>query len=379
MESFASMWWPHDNELGFLDSFKPHTESDYLFLNFLSSENGTIGSVVSLATGLPLRPGSRFLSEGQYMRTPLASSAHLPYKRAGYKTRFLYGGKLGWRQLGSYLQAQGWDVLEGADQLIEKMSLQGMKDAERGNEWGIFDEYLFRYVQQELKDAREPQFFFVLTTSNHPPFETPPSFKPSGPKKLSPELKRLFTLSEGEVQSRMHTMQYANRQLGDFLTQVKAGPLKEKVAVAATGDHAFWIGRDEGKPGFARKYGVPFYLYLPDALKPPLWDKENWGSHIDVLPTLYEQTLSNAEYWAFGQSLFAPKGAALNAKNLVVDKSGAYIAGAPHCWVEGAVKTLKPCEPSTELLMLRNYQRAQIGLTDEFLRAMSSGLIRPLP
>ncbi|MFN9116282.1 MAG: sulfatase-like hydrolase/transferase, partial [Bacteroidota bacterium] len=118
MESFSSMWWPFQNELPFLDTFKKHTEEDVLFLNFLSSENGTIGSVVAMATGLPLRPGARFLSEGQYMRTKLASSVHLPYKRAGYQTRFLYGGKLGWSQLGSYLQGQGWDVLEGAEHLI---------------------------------------------------------------------------------------------------------------------------------------------------------------------------------------------------------------------------------------------------------------------
>ncbi len=379
MESFASMWWPWEKELPFLDSFRSHTTEDYLFLNFLSSENGTIGSVVALASGLPLRPGARFLSEGQYMRTPVASAAHLPYKKAGYTTRFLYGGKLGWRQLGSYLQGQGWDVLEGADQLIDKMDLNQIKESERGNEWGIFDEYLFRYVEEELAKATTPQFFFVLTTSNHPPYETPASFKPEGLKKLTPELRAMFNKSPEETLQRFRTLQYANRQLGNLLTKVKTGPLKDNVVVAATGDHAFWIGKDEGKPSFGRKYGVPFYLYLPAALKPATWDPENWGSHIDIMPTLYERTLSEASYWGFGQDMFTGQGAALNSNDVVMNKSGAWISGVSYCWQENVVKTLTPCPENTERLLLRNFGRAQIGLTDEFLRSLASGMIGPLP
>jgi len=379
MESFASMWWPWEKELPFLDSFRQHTTEDYLFLNFLSSENGTIGSVVALATGLPLRPGARFLSEGQYMRTPVASAAHLPYKRAGYTTRFLYGGKLGWRQLGSYLQGQGWDVLEGADQLVEKMNLNQIKESERGNEWGIFDEYLFRYVEDELAKATTPQFFFVLTTSNHPPYETPTSFRPEGLKKLDPELRKLFNKPADEVLQRLRTLQYANRQLGNLLTNVKAGPLKDNVVIAATGDHAFWIGKDEGKAGLGRKFGVPFYLYLPQALKPMAWDPENWGSHIDIMPTLYERTLSQANYWGFGHDMFTGQGAALNSHGVVMNKSGAWINGASYCWQENAVKTLTACPENTERLILRNFGRAQIGLTDEFLRSLASGMIGTLP
>jgi hypothetical protein len=379
MESFGSMWWPWEKELPFLDSFRAHTQEDYLFLNFLSSENGTIGSVVSLATNLPLRPGARFLSEGQYMRTKLASGAHLPYQKAGYHTRFLYGGKLGWRQLGSYLQGQGWDQLEGADQLIQKMNLYDVKEAERGNEWGVFDEYLFRYVADELKKATKPQFFFVLTTSNHPPYETPPSYRVEGLKKIPTDLKKLFSKSEEESLQRLRTLQYANRQLGNFLTTVKTGELKDKVAVAATGDHSFWIGRDEGKPGYARKYAVPFYLYLPTALKPASWDQQKWGSHIDIMPTLYERTLSKASYWGFGQDMFAPTGAALNTTAGAVGKSGAWIGNEAYCWVEGESNTLKTCPSDTNHLLLRNFRRAQIGLTDEFLRANASGMIGPLP
>jgi phosphoglycerol transferase MdoB-like AlkP superfamily enzyme len=304
---------------------------------------------------------------------------HLPYKRAGYQTRFLYGGKLGWRQLGSYLQGQGWDVLEGAEHLIDKMNLLNLKESERGNEWGIFDEFLFKYVQDELARATTPQFFLVLTTSNHPPFETPSSFKPSGLTKISPELMKLFNKPQDEVLMRFRTVQYANRHLGNFISQVKEGTMKDRVVIAATGDHGFWIGKDEGKVGMGKKYGVPFYVYLPAALKPATWDPQNWGSHIDIMPTLYERTLSNQEYWSFGQDMFAARGAALNAYGIAMDKSGAWISGKSYCWTDVVGKILAPCEPTTELKLLQNYERAQIGLTDEFLRATQSGQISVLP
>lgn len=368
MESFGSYWWPYEKELPFLDSFRAHTESDFLFLNFLSSENGTIGSTVAMATNLPLRPGARFLSEGEYMRTLLASGAHLPYERAGYTSRFVYGGKLGWRQLGSYLQAQGWDVLDGADQLKEKMNLLSQVAPENlGNEWGLFDEHLFNYVARELAAASSPQVFFVLTTSNHPPYETPRTFKPEGLQKLSPELAKLFIKTPEESLRRLRTLQYANRQLGNFLTNLKASELKDKVVVAATGDHSFWIGKDEGTLGLVRKYGVPFYLYLPTALRPAQWDKSRWGSHIDIWPTLYHRTLSQADYWAFGSDMFAPRGAALNAAGIVAGSEGAVINGVAYCWAEE--KWLKACGDDGSLKQLHNFSRAQIGLTDEFLRA----------
>lgn len=379
MESFGSYWWPYADKIPFLSDFRAHTEADYLFLNFLSSENGTIGSTVALASNLPLRPGARFLSEGKYLRTPLASSAHLPYKRAGYTTRFLYGGKLGWRQLGSYLQGQGWDVLEGADQLKKKMNLEEtVKPENLGNEWGLFDEYLFQYVQSELEHATTPQVFFVLSTSNHPPYETPVTFKPEGLQKMDPELLKLFTKSEADVLKRFRTLQYSDQQLGRFMTRVKSGGLKDKIVVAATGDHSFWIGRDEGPTGLVRKYGVPFYLYLPEALRPAHWDKERWGSHIDIWPTLYNRTLSGASYWAFGTDMFsAGPGAAMNNYGVIAGKPGAVVRGQYYCWKEE--RWLEPCPENPALTMLMNYGRAEIGLTDEFLRANASGEVRPLP
>src|SRR5690606_13408754 len=120
-----------------------------LFNNFQPAENGTIGSIVSVATSQVIRPGARFLSESQYMKTHLRSAGHLPFKDQGYDTNFLYGGKLGWRDLGKFLQAQGYDHLWGAEEVKEAMpELNNINAQELGNEWGIFDEYLYAFLAE---------------------------------------------------------------------------------------------------------------------------------------------------------------------------------------------------------------------------------------
>jgi phosphoglycerol transferase MdoB-like AlkP superfamily enzyme len=52
---------------------------------------------------------------------------------------------------------------------------------------------------------------------------------------------------------------------------------------------------------------VPFYLYIPNKLKPNKKIDTNKivGSHTDILPTLYNLSLSNTNYWATGTDLLS--------------------------------------------------------------------------
>jgi phosphoglycerol transferase MdoB-like AlkP superfamily enzyme len=122
MESFGSYWNDMDSEqFQLLGELKDHFSQGFLFKNFLPSENGTIGSIVSVATSQVIRPGARYLSESEFMQTPLSSSGQVPFKESGYETHFVYGGKLGWRDLGKYLSIQKYDNLWGADEIKEVM------------------------------------------------------------------------------------------------------------------------------------------------------------------------------------------------------------------------------------------------------------------
>lgn len=377
VRNFASLWW--DEALPVLGGFKKHADEDILFQNFITSANGTIGIIDALTSGLPPRPGARSLSESEYMRTQIASGSHLPFKRAGYTTRFLYGGKLGWRQLGQYLNVQGWDQLEGPEQVFEKQNLYDLKEADRASELGVYDEHLFAYLKRELETATAPQFFFVLTTTSQPPFELPLSHKPQGLNRLTPDEKKSFGRDSDDVLALAKGLQYSLGHLSSFIDGVKSGALKENLALAVTGDHAYWVGRNRGDENLVQRLGVPFYLYLPADLKPQSWNKENWGSHVDILPTLFEATLPGKAYWGFGQSMFKARGAGLNAQNIAVSDVGAWVGGRAKCWTSETEKTLVDCTPTEELEALLHFNRAQMGLADEFLRTQASGQIGLLP
>ena len=366
MESFGSYWNEQDGpRFNLLGELKPHFKEGIYFKNFLPAENGTIGSVVSVATAQVIRPGARFLSESNFMKTPLSSAGQLAYKKAGYDTHFIYGGKLGWRDLGKYLTHQGYDHLWGADEIKESMpELINIEERDLGNEWGIFDEYLYSFIEEQLRYATKPQFFMVLTTSNHPPFEYPSSYNVL-PLDLNKEIMQKLTVDEDLARKRFEGIQYANQKFGEFLTKIKLTALNDKTVVALTGDHSFWIAKGVGSDEEFQRYAVPFFLKVPERLRPK-YDPDNFGSHEDIFPSLYHVSLSGQDYVKLGEDLFAEQGLAVNSSGLVADKNGAFHHGKSWDWTED--NKLKESDSPKKHIKLKRRTEAMIGIVDHYLK-----------
>jgi phosphoglycerol transferase MdoB-like AlkP superfamily enzyme len=369
MESFGSYWFDRQSaDFNFLGDLDRHFKEDILFERFLSGENGTIGSILSVGMGQVIRPGARFLSEGEYMRTSLTSSSAVPFGRAGYDTHFVYGGKLGWRDLGQYLKAQNFYQLHGADEIKEQMpELNSIRDL--GNEWGVFDEYLYSFIEKKIQNATRPQFFLVLTTTNHPPFEFPRTYKPL-PLELTPERMNELTVDKEIASQRFLALQYSNQKFADFISRLKSSPLKDNTVVSLTGDHSFWLAKVIPEKNYFKKNAVPFYIYAPAHIRPKTYDAANFGSHEDILPTLYELTLSETRYTKLGEDLLNEDGVAINSAGTVGSKRGVMIDARPFCWVDSNYTELKSC--SEDLSFLWQYRSGIIGITDEFLRETKS-------
>ena len=369
MESFGSYWNDQNSsQFNLLGSMEEHFKEGILFKNFLPAENGTIGSIVSVATSQVIRPGARFLSESDFMKTPLQIAGHLPYKNAGYETHFLYGGKLGWRDLGKYLSIQGYEHLWGADEVKEAMpELTNIESRDLGNEWGIFDEYLYSFIEEQLRTATKPQFFLVLTTSNHPPFEYPSSYN-TLTLDLDQKTLEKMTVGEDMARKRFLGLQYGNQKAGEFLTRIKTSSLNDKVVVALTGDHSYWIAKGVGAEEEFKRFAVPFFLKVPDRLKPMKWDIDNFGSHEDIFPTLYHLTLSGQEYYKLGENLLGEEGIALNSSGLAATKKGAFHHDSFWLREKSGSLILKKVGPSSELITIRDRARSMIGLTDLYLK-----------
>lgn len=370
MESFGSYWNLKDgDQFNILAELKDHLNQGVLFKNFLPAENGTIGSIVSVSVSEVIRPGARFLSESEFMKVPLSSAGHLAFQQSGYETHFVYGGKLGWRDLGKYLKTQGYDKIWGADEIKEAMpELNNIAPADLGNEWGIFDEYLYTFIEEQLRTSTKPQLFLVLTTSNHPPFEYPSTYQPAN-LYLTPEILGQLTVDEELAKKRFNGLQYANQKVGEFISRVKTSSLGDHTIVGLTGDHSFWIAKGVGHEQEFKRYAVPFFLSIPEKYMPTTVDRNKFGSHEDIFPTLINLALSEQSYVKLGEDMFSESSDAINSTGLFANEKGAYHHGTFWKWIDLENQLLAPTESTPELEKMRAKAMGLIGLTDAYLKS----------
>jgi phosphoglycerol transferase MdoB-like AlkP superfamily enzyme len=257
---------------------------------------GTIGSLEAAITNLARLPLSKFLCQSKYAYNKYFFSGPMPYKNNNYQTVFMYGGNSGWRNCQSYMPSLGFDKVIGEGSMP--------KEYER-NQWGVFDEYLFDYIFRVLDEGDKSKFIYIMTTSNHPPFSLPSQYKQPYPLELNEQLNKDITGDMKLAKMRFATYQYSCQKVGEFLTRLKNSKYADNTIVAITGDHNFWSAFSYPIDRKLDEMSVPFYLYIPQKLKPAKIDTTIVGSHTDILPTLYELSLSSTTYWAMGNNLLA--------------------------------------------------------------------------
>lgn len=330
MESFGSYWMQfHSDKFNLLGDLEPHFTEDLLFRNFVPATGSTIGSISALMINAPHRPLGPFLTESQFLQVRFPTSPARVYKEAGYKTRFIYGGAVGWRDLNKFAHFQGFESIEGEPE-IEKL-LGPLKDK---HDWGVYDADVFQYVLKTLETADQPQLVVVLTTTNHPPYQVPRDF-------VTPRQELPETISNGLIvdkalaMARFQVYYYAADQLGKFITQIKSSSLKDRVIMGATGDHNFYLVNFSDAQ-LLQKWSVPFYLYVPPEMRQTLGtvDLGRFGSHMDIFPTVARLSLSNSKMRLLGNDLLAPTTlpqnlAAFHSSGLAVNSEGAVINLGP--------------------------------------------------
>ena len=365
MESLGGYWLKYDKpEFDLVGDLRKHFNEDTYITNFLSSTNATIGSLSCLMIGSPQRPISEFLTESSYLQVPFRTSPARTFKSAGYKARFIYGGNPGWREINKFAVRQSFDTVEGEAEINDTMG--GLKEH---HDWGIYDEDLFDYLFKTLTEAKTPQFVLTMTTTNHPPYQLPSTYK-SPEFKVPQELESRLIADPELAQNRFKTYRYSTTKLAQFLDRVKHSPLKDKLIIAVTGDHTFWIvnfGEDE----MLQKGSVPLYLYMPAAIRKKL-NPNTFGSHADILPTLYNLALSNQTYYSVARDLFSPTpDYAVNASNLIANQQGAVLVAAQSPddhglkW-EGHFERLAPSPMTDNQKELSTKYKSLMGVLDYY-------------
>ncbi len=363
MESFGSHWMQFNSEnFNFLGELQTHFNDDIFFNKIISGDNGTIGSLMVLSTNIPHRNGARFISESRYMRLPLKTSAHIPYTKEGYDTNFLYGGKLSWRDIGRFFEAQGYTNVEGESHIKESLNLTDRQ----GTEWGLYDEHFFSHIYKKLETSKKPQFLVGLSTTNHPPFEVPSSF--SAPVLSLPDkLKNKISREEDLFMERFKAFQYSNYKLAEFIKKVKSSKLGKNTIIVVTGDHNFWGFMNYTNKESYSKFRVPLYFYIPESIAPKKFDKSIVGGHEDIMTTLYNISLSNKAFYSFGDDLFNSQNSNALGGSIYAGEFGGFYKGKK--FVFDDMDTDFSPNATVLLEQLKTQYRSTLTVSDYFLRS----------
>lgn len=315
---------PPENDL--LGRFRPHLEQGFLFERFLAGTSGTIDSIVMTLFHSPVAT----ISHSSVQNRPLAGSAVLPYKRAGYEVAFLYGGNGMWRNLANYLPVQGFDRVYDENDIIGALP----EAAQYSGTWGVPDEYLFRFANRVLESAEKPTLLFIMTVTNHSPYKVPENYD-ARPVAASERLSSLTGYEDEQIDVLLKTFQYSANALGQFIDRIRQSDrLKDRTVIAVTGDHRMrYVSTDE-LTEWGLAYAVPFYLNVPDPILEHTsyrYDPMRIGSHRDMFPTLYHFSLSDQDYITLGgENLLASEGVSnigYNAERSM-NPAGAFTGGA---------------------------------------------------
>jgi phosphoglycerol transferase MdoB-like AlkP superfamily enzyme len=222
------------------------------------------------------------------------------------------------------------------------------------HDWGIYDKYTYDFVFEKLKNAKKPQFIFVLTTNNHPPYTISKEYR-SKQLHFSKELNEHITGDKTLAKERFQDYQYALDMAGRFMDKIKSSSLASNTIVAITADNNTVEGIMHYDNYYDETKKIPFYLYLPKYLHVSDINTSVAGSHKDIFPTLYNLSLSNRAYISIGTDLRDNEAlhCGFNDAGVIISNDGGFKTKKPE------TKLQKECD---------EYYRASLAVTEYLIK-----------
>jgi phosphoglycerol transferase MdoB-like AlkP superfamily enzyme len=198
-------------------------------------------------------------------------------QKEGFKTSFYYGGSPKWNKLYNYVPQMGYQEFL-AENVFEKVEKQ---------KYGLHDLDIFLELDKRLKASNGPTFDFLMTLSNHPPYQIPQSFIDHNI--YMPEALRKILIDDPEhFKLRLNAFRYADYALGEYMKKAAESPYFQDTVYLITADHSFTSTVGFPASDTWDTENIPFLIYAPGLLRPELKGKtiENYTTHLDILPTV---------------------------------------------------------------------------------------------
>lgn len=242
-------------------------------------------------------------SEASPMQTPAGPTLPRVLQQAGYRTAFLTTGPLAFVGKGDWLEAIGFDYIEGNKHPFyrgwPRLTFQAAPD-----------EALYRRTLQWMDAQKDgPWFATVETVTSHIPYVDPATGKP-----------------DTEASFR-----YADRWVGWFVRELEARGYFEHGVLIITGDHRAMTAVEPGekeKLGEAYTALVPFVLI--DRLRPPGERVDSLHKQADLVPSMEQWLGGPVDLGPYNASLFEPP-----RDNVALHRRGTELGLLDVFWPEG--------------------------------------------
>ena len=276
-ESFGSEFW---GCLGRSNTLTPEmdrlaAEQGILFTNLYASGNRTVRGMEGVLASFPPLPGESIVKRD--LSDNVETVARV-FKRDGYSTLFLYGGR------GVFDGMRSFTVRNGYDRFVEEKHFEHPTFT---TVWGVCDEDLYDHSVDELRAlslSGQPFFATILSVSNHKPFTYP-----KGKIAADPDERR-----------RENAVSYSDYALGQFFKKVRTEPFWTNTIFAVVADHGARVYGEQSIP--IHSYEIPLLIVGPAVVTRPSRVGRLGGS-LDVAPTLLGMVGRPYRSTFFGQDL----------------------------------------------------------------------------
>jgi phosphoglycerol transferase MdoB-like AlkP superfamily enzyme len=359
MESWSAEPFKYQSkDMDVLAGLRDKLHNAWVFGNFDAAHHGTHPALEAILYNTPVTP----ITNGKYRDIKLDWGVPFAMKKAGYDTLFVTSGQSGWRELNRVL------LIQSFDEVIDAATLRAKYAGAEGGIWGVWDSYMFRYIQERLAQQPKdrPLFIYAMSTTNHPPYELPSDYQPfafdinkwpgdKGSEQLIPNLQ---------------TYRYANDELAKFVGAIEASPASARTVVAATGDHNVrTFGQYATPESQVLRQQVPFVVWGAGRLQCPS-ALHQVGSHLDMFPTLFPMLGIHEGYLMTGRDLAECPTARSSEEAVAVTFIG-QVRTNHAIWSMGSANTLA-CQPVGSVCEWRPSldakARARVALLDWNIR-----------
>jgi phosphoglycerol transferase MdoB-like AlkP superfamily enzyme len=234
------------------------SQKSLFFDKFYATGTRTVRGMEAIVLSIPPTPGRSIVKRPDNKN--MFSSGFI-FKNRGYETKFIYGGHGYFDNMNSFFSTNGFSIIDRNDFSDNEDTFHTI--------WGVCDENL---LDKTLKEAdksyknNKPFFFFVMTTSNHRPYNYP----------------------DGRIDIPSHSgregaVKYTDYAIGKFIKDAKKKPWFNNTIFVIVADHC---ASSAGKTDLAiDKYQIPLFIYAPDIIKAKRILKVS--GQMDIMPTLF--------------------------------------------------------------------------------------------